>query len=159
MIPKVGPGMCKRASTCKWLIKNEIPENDWKICRYHDINPLVCCQDPIIESRQIDCAMKIFNFHSAQICFGSNMKELMEMMKNDTFVDVVENFVKEHISNDIGEVMNVKVDFQRKLLDEVKFGEDEVQNIKEHEPQRRSFYVVRQPAFGFGYITFIVENY
>lgn len=185
-IPKVGRGFCKRAFDCRWIRDNEIPENEWKICRYNEINPLVCCQDPIIDrTRRLDCEENVFNFADAQLCFGMDGMKTLLLNGEDQMMNIMEDietnsllknemiekepeavmnfFEKEFTKNETSEESQSNVfdtndifEVQAKMMKNL---ESEFKSgLQTNFMQVRQFHVVRQPGFNFGYITFIKQT-
>lgn len=175
----MGRGFCKRAFNCKWIRNNEIPENDWKICRYNVINPLVCCRDPMMdETRELDCKMNIFTFAQAQLCFGEmKMRAFLSSNNQDlnqTMARIQEMVDSELLTNEIMEnslMMDTPqtengtptpVQMQddigisqghMKLMSNVELKSNTVP--QDNNKQQKQFHVIRQPGYNFGYISFI----
>lgn len=173
-IPRVGRGFCKRAFDCKWIRDDEIQENNWKICRYNEINPLVCCQERV-QTRRLDCENKIFNFAEAQLCFGMNDIYLRTINDDQIMNKIVEDELQVNEMFDQGvNVMDVpnqnQNDTSREMprINDIGVSEGQERMMKKNKVesglksesiynynQVKQFHVVRQPGFNFGYITFI----
>lgn len=124
-IPKEGRGFCKRAFNCKWIRNNEIPENEWKICRYNVINPLVCCRDPMNDqTKMLNCENKMFTFAEAQLCFGgmelpSIDANQMENAINDDQVKMRQQEIEDSkfLSNEVVDQKTQEIDYIKKEIE------------------------------------------